>query len=293
MTQEELKQLVKPVIEYLDTVPAGQVIPSSWQVPEGYDFEKVNVGDTTVEHLIPVKKNGKAVFHLHGGGYAISLLDVYRDIAVMYSELAGGAEVFSVNYRVAPTDRAPAALDDAVAAYKWVLEQGFKGEDIVFIGDSAGGNLVLTTTLYLKENKLPLPKGVIAISPWTCVNPTPVSREKNKENDIILGINGLQMMYYEVMNSRYYEKADKESPFASPMNGDFKGFPSLLIQVGSYEILLDDSLMVAKAAREAGVDVRQTTYEGMSHDFQLLIPGIEETNKAWDEIKVFIEKIFA
>lgn len=293
MTQEELKKLAKPIIESLDAVPAGQVIPSSWQVPEGYNYEKVNVGAATVEHLTPAKKNGKAVFHLHGGGYIISLLDVYRDIAVKYSELAGGAEVFSVNYRVAPTDKAPAALDDAVAAYKWVLEQGFKGEDIVYIGDSAGGNLVLTTTLYLKENKLPLPKGVIAISPWTCVKPTLESREKNKENDIILGINGLQTMYHEVMNSRYCEKTDKESPFVSPMNGDYNGFPSLLIQVGSYEILLDDSLMVAKAAREAGVDVRQTTYEGMSHDFQLLIPSIEESQKAWTEMKEFIEKIFA
>lgn len=293
MTQEELKKLAKPIIESLDAVPAGQVIPSSWQVPEGYNYEKVNVGAATVEHLTPAKKNGKAVFHLHGGGYIISLLDVYRDIAVKYSELAGGAEVFSVNYRVAPTDKAPAALDDAVAAYKWVLEQGFKGEDIVYIGDSAGGNLVLTTTLYLKENKLPLPKGVIAISPWTCVKPTLESREKNKEKDIILGINGLQSMYHEVMNSRYYEEADKESPFVSPMNGDFNGFPSLLIQVGSYEVFLDDSLMVAKAAREAGVDVRQTTYEGMSHDFQLFMPNIEESQKAWAEMKAFIEKIFA
>lgn len=293
MTQEELKKLVKPFIEYLDTLPAGEVIPSCWQAPEGYQYEKVNVGSATVEHLVPEKKNGKAVFHLHGGGYAISLLDIYRDVAVMYSQIAGGAEVFSVNYRVAPTDKAPAALDDAAAAYKWVLAQGYKAEDMVFIGDSAGGNLVLTTTLYLKENKLPLPKGVIAISPWTSIDPILDSRKKNEENDIILGKYGLQMMNQEVWNSRYFEKADKKSPFASPMYGDYKQFPSLLIQVGSYEVLLDDSLMAAKAAKEAGVDVYQTTYEGMSHDFQLFLTDIDESKKAWAEMKAFIEKIFA
>lgn len=291
MTYEEQKEQFKPVIQLLDAVPNGVFIPSDWEVPEGYKLEKFNVSNVPVEHLIPEKKNGKVIYQLHGGGYAVALLDLYRDTAVHYSQIACGAEVYSIDYRVAPANVFPAALDDAVLVYKWLLEQGHKSEDILFAGDSAGGNLVLVTALYLKENEMPLPKGIIALSPWACIETNKASVEENKDLDLLLGSSGLKLAL-EVMSPQYFKGEDLKNPYVSPVYADFKGFPSLLIQNGSYEVLRDDSLMVAKACKEAGVDVTQTTYEGQSHDFQLIFSESEAGMKAWDQIKEFIGRVF-
>lgn len=291
MTYEEQKEQLKPIIQIFDSLPNGEFIPSAWEAPEGYQLEKFNVGNVPVEHLIPEKKNGKVIYQLHGGGYAVALFDLYRNTAIGYSQIAGGAEVYSIDYRVAPTNVFPAALDDAILVYKWLLEQGHKSEDILFAGDSAGGNLVLTTTLYLRDNSMPLPKGIIAISPWTCIKSDNVSVEENKDLDLLLGSSGIKLAQ-EVKFPRYFEGADLKTPYVSPAYADFTGFPSLLIQTGSYEVLRDDSLMVAKACKEAGVDVTQTTYKGQSHDFQLSFPEDEISKKAWAEMKGFVERIF-
>ena len=101
------------------------------------------------------KGTNNIIFQIHGGGYIVALCDPYRDTAVKYSEMVGGAEVFSLDYRVAPTNRYPAALEDAVTVYKWILEQGYDSNNIIITGDSAGGNLALATTLYLKDHNIP------------------------------------------------------------------------------------------------------------------------------------------
>lgn len=292
MTHEEQKEAIKPVLDLLRYLPKGVVIPSNWEAPEGYELVNLTVHDVPVEHLIPENKNGKAILHLHGGGYVIGLIDIYRDTAVQYSKMAGGAEVFSVEYRLAPEHKAPAAMEDAVYTYYYLLEQGYKSEDILLIGDSAGGNLALATTLYLKDRKRDLPKGVIAISPWTDIETTVPSREENKYNDILLGIEGCSL-YNDVMDSTYFSGTDLKNPYISPVYGDYTGFPSLLIQVGSYDLLRDDSIAVVKAAREAGVNVWYTMYEGTSHDFQITLPMMEESQKAWEEMKLFFESIYA
>ena len=291
MTYEEQKEKLKPIIQELNFIPNGEFIPSAWEAPEGYHFERFNVGNVPVEHLIPEKKNGKVIYQLHGGGYVVALSDLYRDTAIRYSQLAGGAEVYSIDYRVAPTNVFPAALDDAVLVYKWLLEQGHKSEDILFVGDSAGGNLVLTTTLYARDNSMPLPKGIIAISPWAYIETNKVSVEENEDLDLILGSSGI-VIRQEVKFSRYFEGKDLKNPYVSPAYADFTGFPSMLIQTGSYEVLRDDSFMVAKACKEAGVDVTQTTYEGQSHVFQIIFPEDEIAMKAWAEMKEFVERIF-
>ena len=291
MEYEEQKEQLKPIIQLFDALPNGEFIPSAWEAPEGYKLEKFNVGNVPVEHLIPENKNGKVIYQLHGGGYAVAFFDLYRNTAIHYSQIAGGAEVYSIDYRVAPTNVFPAALDDAVLVYKWLLEQGHKSEDIIFAGDSAGGNLVLVTALYLRDNQMPLPKGVIALSPWACIEKNKVSVEENKDLDLLLGSSGLKLAS-EVKFPRYFKNEDLKKPYVSPAYADFTGFPSLLIQVGSYEVLRDDSLMVAKACKESGVDVTQTTYEGQSHDFQLSFPEDEIGMKAWAEMKEFVERIF-
>lgn len=292
MTQEELKTLVKPVVDGMGEIPFGVRIPSNWEAPEGFQLEKFTVENVPVERLTPDNKNGKVLFHLHGGAYVMALLDSSRNAAVAYSKMAGGAEVISVDYRVAPTHHAFAATDDAVAVYKWLLDQGYQAENIVFIGDSAGGNLVLSTTLYLKEHKYPLPKGVIALSPWGCADETLDSRRRNKDKDLLLGTEGMHLGEY-VKRDSYFNNVDSKNPLASPIYGDYKGFPNLLIQAGTYEILLDDAVIIAEKAKEAGVNTWFTTYEGMSHDFQLVFMEIEETKKAWAEMERFVKSIFS
>ncbi|SES80373.1 alpha/beta hydrolase [[Clostridium] polysaccharolyticum] len=291
MTYEQQKQFVNVLVENLSKIEAGVFIPSDWKPTDDFILERTTEGIVPVEHLIPKNKNGKVIYHLHGGGYIAPLLDLYREVAVQYSQIAGGAEVFSIDYRLAPTHKAPSALEDSLSVYKWILEQGYNPENIVFIGDSAGGNLVLTTMLYLRDNKLPLPKGAIIISPWACIETKAGSREENKYNDLILGIND-KFIYDEVMASRYFKEENLKEPYVSPVYADYTGFPKLLIQSGSFEILKDDALMVAEAARKAGVDVTHTIYKGQSHDFQIFVPDLEETKAAWIEMKNFIQEVF-
>ncbi len=293
MNQEQIKEMLKPSIQGIDRCPVGQFIPSDWKEPEGYIYKKFEVEGIPVEHLMPKeKKTDKVVIQLHGGGYILALIDAYRDGAIGYSQIAGGAEVFTIDYRVAPTHLYPSALEDVVKVYKWIIDQGYDSDKIIIVGDSAGGNLALATTLYLKDQKIKLPKLVIAISPWADIEGGTPSREANKDKDLILGSQGFSMSS-ELIKPTYMAEANLKSPYVSPIHGDYSGFPNLLIQVGSYEVLLDDAVNVAKKAKEAGVTVRQSTYEGMSHVFQLLLPTLEKSQAAWGEIAEVIQETFA
>ena len=128
---------------------------------------------------------------------------------------------------------------DAVKVYKWLLKEWYDNNKIIIIGDSAGGNLTLATTLYLKDHNIPLPKAIITISPWTkAANDFP-SVKLNTNKDVIFGRNGLAMGN-QIEKTFYFKEKDLKDPYASPVLGDYKGFPNLLIQVGAYEILLDD-----------------------------------------------------
>lgn len=292
MTQEEIKQIVEASLLQVDDVPNGQVLPSEWKVPKRYRLDKHMIGEVPLEHLYPKKKTDKVIFHLHGGGYIARYSDVYRDGSLQYSLLAGGAEVFSVDYRCAPTSLATTALDDAIAAYTWILEQGYNPKNIIFMGDSAGGHLALTTCLYLKDHDMPLPKAVIVFSPWGYAEPTPESRRSNREKDLILGSHGAKAGK-QAYDSIYFKNADKKHPYVSPAYGDYEGFPRMLIQVGSYEILLDDSLMIGKRAEKAGVDVQLTIYPEMSHVFQLVLPMLDESKQAMFEVKKFMKRAYS
>ncbi len=291
MTKEEQRKVLEPYIESLELAMNLDSVPSNWKPPEEYEIRKFTVDKTPVEHLIPNVCNQKVIVLFHGGGFVIPLVDAYREIAIHYSKMAGGAEVFIIDYCHAPKNKAPVALEEVARIYEWVLNQGYQSENIMFIGDSAGGNLAITATMYLRDNHKSLPKGVIAISPWACIEQFPQSRKKNRYKDVLIGENASKM-YYEVMESSYFSNEDLKQPYVSPVYGNYNGFPSLLIQTGGDEILLDDSIMVAKAAQKAGVDVIHTIYEGQSHDFPLFLPDTKEGIAAWNEMRSFVKRIF-
>lgn len=284
------QDMLGPMFEI--NVPLGQKVPSNWMPPKGYTLEKVTINNVPIERLIPEGgSNGKAVLMFHGGGYVWPLMDLNRYLAVTFSQLTQGAEVVNVDYRVAPTDRYPAALKDCVTAYKALLDFGYKGEDVLLMGESAGGGLVLAVTLYLKDHHLPLPKALIAISPWTELAAKAPSHHINYEKDIILGKNGCAIANQGVKQD-YRGTTDFKTPYLSPLYGDYTNFPPLLIQVGTYEMLYDDSTRVVEKAEKAGVNVTFSSYYGMFHCFQEVLPELPESKLAWKEITNFINKYF-
>lgn len=155
------------------------------------------------------------------------------------------------------------------------------------MGDSAGGGLALALCLYLRDYDIRLPRGIITMSAWTDLTKSGESYQENFEIDPIFGGTKNSLVYKE----GYYKDSDPENPYISPINGDYHGFPPMLMQVGEYEMLLSDTLTVAEKARKAGVPVKEHMYNGMFHVFQMGLLLYPEAKEAWIEVGRFIRKL--
>lgn len=258
-----------------------------WRVPEGYNMTRFDMENFSMK-LLTKDTNprfDKIILQLHGGGYVVKIKNIYYNTAVNYSEAGHGMSVLSPDYRVDSEAKYPGALEDAIASYQWLLDRGFKGEQIILGGDSAGGGLAIALTMYLRDHNMPLPCGIIAMSPWTDLTLSGESYTLNFELDPLFG-NSNETLLYE---SEYAGDHDKKDPYISPIYGNFRDFPPMLIQVGSTEMLLSDSVTVASMADIAGVDVRLSIYDDMFHVFQLAGKLFPEAKKAWEEIEQFIQ----
>lgn len=227
------------------------------------------------------------ILQLHGGGYVNAFKNNYRTMAGLYSEAGDGADVLSIDYRVAPDNPYPAAFEDSVAAYEWLLENGYSENEIILAGDSAGGGLAMSLCHFLRDEGRPLPAGIVAMSPWTDLLATGASYKENYDIDPVFGQNESSLIY----NNPYVGEHDPKNPYISPLYGDFTDFPPMLIQVGTYEMLLSDSEEVAQKAKQAGVKVRLSVYEGMFHVFQMAAKLMPESKQAWTEVHGFIKAI--
>ncbi len=227
------------------------------------------------------------ILQLHGGGYVGAMRKQYKQMAGLYSEVGGGATVLTVDYRVAPEYPFPAALEDAMASYDWLLEHGYKPDQIVLAGDSAGGGLCMALCHTLKSMWRELPAGIIAMSPWTDLTVSGPSYTENYDIDPVFGNDRSALIF----DNPYIGDANPRDPRISPAFGDFTGFPPMLIQVGTNEMLLSDSELVAGKAKAAGVKVRFTKYPGMFHVFQMAGTIMQESKMAWAEVKRFLEEI--
>ncbi len=232
------------------------------------------------------KKNG-IILQLHGGGYYGRLKNVYRDMAGLYHELSNGFDVLSIDYRVAPDDPFPAALYDALDAYQWILDEGYGTERLFVAGDSAGGGLALALTMYLRDQKMALPRGIITMSAWTDLTKSGASYQENFDIDPVFGKGQDSLVYQD----GYYGDVDPAHPYISPAMGAYHGFPPMLMQVGEYEMLLSDTLRVSEKAKKAGVAVREHTYPGMFHVFQMGLLLYPESKEAWQEAGIFIRRL--
>ena len=263
----------------------------AWTVPEPFNMTSFDMGNFSMK-MLSSKENPDlehVILQLHGGGYMGSIRNAYYVFAGLYNELSHGMNVCCPDYRVAPENPYPAALEDAYATYKWLMTRaGYKPGNIILAGDSAGGGLCMALTMYLRDHGEPLPGGIIAMSPWTDLTASGESYETNFDKDPLYGGTKESLIY---INS-YPGDHDKTDPYISPAFGSFKDFPPMLIQVGSNEMLLSDSEIVAAKARDEGVRLRLTVYEGMFHVFQMAYTAIPESKKAWMEAGRFFEAIF-
>lgn len=245
---------------------------------ENFEMEKLTWKDSTSKWVI---------LQLHGGGYVGAMRRHYKQMAGLYSEVGGGATVITVDYRVAPEHPFPAALEDALEAYEWLLEQGYKNDQIILAGDSAGGGLAMALCHTLKARWRGNPAGIVAMSPWTDLTLSGSSYKDNYDIDPVFGNERSELIF----ENPYVGDADPKDPRISPLFGDFYGFPPMLIQVGTDEMLLSDSISVAEKAKSAGVKVRLSVYPGMFHVFQMAGTIMDESKQAWAEVKRFFEEI--
>lgn len=264
-----------------------RLVEPEWKVPDCFTMTHIDLEHFSMK-LIASKENpntDKIILQLHGGGYIGAVRNAYYVFAGLYNEVSHGYSVLTPDYRVAPENPYPAALEDAIAAYQWILDKGFSGEQIILAGDSAGGGLAMALCMYLRDHRMPLPDGIVAMSPWTDLTASGESYDTNYESDPLFGNTRESIIY---MND-YPGDHDKMDPYISPLFGDFRGFPPMLIQAGSIEMLLSDATSVAAKAREQGVRVRLSVYEGMFHVFQMAYKALPESRRAWAEVGKFIE----
>ncbi len=263
----------------------------AWKVPDCFNMTHIDMGQFTMK-LLSSKENprgDKVILQLHGGGYTGAVRNAYYVFAGLYNEVSHGCSVLTPDYRVAPENPYPAALEDAVASYQWLMDKGYFGEQIILGGDSAGGGLAMALCMYLKDHHMPMPCGIVAMSPWTDLTASGESYETNYEKDPLFGNTKESLIYV----NDYAGDHDKMDSYISPLFGDFRDFPPMLIQVGSIEMLLSDSVSVAAKARQQGVKVRLSVYEGMFHVFQMAYLNIPESKRAWAEVGKFIEILTA
>ncbi|HWR22598.1 MAG TPA: alpha/beta hydrolase [Feifaniaceae bacterium] len=223
---------------------------------------------------------GEAILYFHGGAYMAGSIASTRPLAVDFAQ-ATGRNVLSFEYRLAPEDPYPAALEDALEVYRYMLSLGLSPGRIAFAGDSAGGGLEIATALKAREEGLPLPAAIVALSPWADLTLSDESYAENKSVDPLLERRKLlrAAMYYA------YGK-NLRDPFISPVFADFTGFPPTLIHVGTHEVLLGDARKLYAAMRRDRVEAELSEWEGMWHVFQVF--DLPESRAAMEHIAAFM-----
>lgn len=263
------------------------LVEPKWHCPDCFYLEEIGMPHFKMEYLCRKEspRQDYVILQLHGGGYIGAMRNAYRTFAGLYCEASRGMGVLTIDYRVAPEDPYPAALEDAVAAFQWLKDAGWHSRQIIVAGDSAGGGLALALCMYLKDHNRRLPGGLVLMSPWADLTSSGPSYEDNYERDPLFGNTRDSLIY----NRDYVGLHNPKDPYISPMFGEYWGFPPMLIQAGSREMLLSDSVGVAYKAKQHGVKVRLHIYEGMFHVFQMGMMMMPESKAAWREIGRYFE----
>jgi len=260
-------------------------IGARMSVPDGVTIASVDAGGVPAEWTTPDGvETGRVILYMHGGGYNYGSASSHRALAARIA-LAAEAQVLSIDYRLAPEHPFPAAVDDGVAAYRWLLNQGTPADRIVSAGDSAGGGLALATLVALRDAGDPTPAAYVGLSPLT---------DLAKEGESFrtkVDVDPLTDPESSAANAARYLglDGDPKHPLASPLYADLAGLPPSLILVGTWEILMDDSTRLAERARAAGVDVDLQVWDEMVHIWPYYADFFPEARQAIDVIGAFVK----
>ncbi|ABE36914.1 alpha/beta hydrolase fold family protein [Paraburkholderia xenovorans LB400] len=275
--------------DFIDRRAAFEKLMAQVPVPDGVTIHHVDANGVpgkwvSLNHARVSGTHGRRVIlYLHGGGFYSGSSNSHRALAATLARDAG-ADVLLPDYRRMPEARYPAQIDDAVTSYEWLLKQGYFASDIAVAGESAGGNLVLELALRLRAAHRPLPSSLVAMSPIMDLTASGDSTRTLASLDPVLTRAGLLDV-----TKVYMQGADPRSPDASPLFADLHGLPPLLLQVGAREILLDDSLRIARVAALDDVAVSVEVWPGMVHQWQLFPDVVPEARRALRNCAEFID----
>jgi monoterpene epsilon-lactone hydrolase len=253
--------------------------------PRGTETTTIDAGGVGAHRVVtPASRPDRHVLYLHGGAYRAGSPSTYRHFTWRIAS-AAQARVLIIDYRLAPEHPFPAALEDALSSYRWLLAEGADPGRLTVMGDSAGGGLALALLLKLRDSGLPLPAAAIALSPWTDLALTGPSLGLNAKFDVLVNVEDTVLFAAD-----YLAGADPREPYASPLYGDSTGLPPTLIQVSSDEILRDDAVRMVESMQRAHCRAELQTWPRMPHVWHLLAPVLPEGREAIAEIGKFLQR---
>jgi acetyl esterase/lipase len=252
--------------------PDVQVEPTT---VAGMAAEWIGSAATSPDHVL---------LYLHGGGYVVGSLHTHRDLAARLGR-AAGARVLGIDYRLAPEHPHPAAVEDALAAYRWLLERDLAPARLAIAGDSAGGGLTVATLLALRDRGLPLPSGAVCFSPWIDMEATGASMDEITDDPML---NRALILHF----ARFYLTGgvDPRTPLASPLHAELAGLPPLLVQASRHEVLRDDATRLAERARAAGVACELELFDDVPHVWQIFAGILPEGREAVERAGAFLRR---
>jgi len=256
----------------------------SFKAADDIQAEGVTVAGRAAEWVrAPGAQASRAILYLHGGGYVMGSLNTHRSLAGEISR-AAQAVVLLLDYRLAPENPFPAAVDDSVAAYRWLLDQGFKPQSLAIAGDSAGGGLTMATLVAARDQGLPMPAAAVPISPWADMTCTNESYQTRAEADPMVTPDGISKMA-----GVYLQGKDPKHPYASPNLASLQSLPPLLIHVGRDEVLLDDAIKLDQKAQADGVKSTLEIWDDMIHVWHAFHPMLPEAKQGIARIGEFLQ----
>lgn len=262
----------------------ANIAAATTRAPRGSSAGATMLGNVPGMRVKPANvRDGRTILYFHGGGYVVGGPRSHGKLAAQIGH-AARSEVWLVDYRLAPEYPHPAALEDALAAYRWLSQQQGVGR-IVLAGDSAGAGLAVAAAVAIRELKLPPPAALVLISPWADLTLSGDSMRTHRDRDPML-----RRSWLAACAANYAGRLPLDSPALSPLFADLSDLAPMLIQVGSEEILLSDSERLAERAKQAAVSVRLRCYANMWHDFQVHAGMLAEADEALTEIGSFIDQ---
>ncbi|MFV5373300.1 alpha/beta hydrolase [Acinetobacter pittii] len=253
--------------------------------PRGYKTKKQTIAQVTTVHIQPkTTQSGRGILYLHGGGYVVGSSKSHTKLAAQIGHVAQ-AQVWLPEYRLAPEHPSPAAIEDVVAIYKALLAQGQNPKKLVIAGDSAGGGLSLSTAIAIRDAGLPLPAALVLLSPWVDLSLSGSTIKTHAAQDAMLSEEWLAWCA-----KNYCGQKSATDATCSPLYADLTGLPSVLIHVGTEEVLLDDAKRLAGQTEKYGIPTNLKVYDRVGHVFQFHAGILNESNDSIERIGQFIDK---